>query len=354
MKQRIAYFDLLKGIAIFLVVMGHALTMCIRQIDAAFLFKIIGEVHMPVFFFISGFLTYKTASGQDFMPPKLKKRFVQLIIPFLVVSALWIWYFPHSHLMSPISSCLQDMYCSYWKDGYWFTLCLFELFVIYLPLSKILSRLKTLWQQVAASVAVYAALIALAQFVSFPDENLDIAGIGLLTRFFPIFMAGVFANRYKEAYQRICADSRWFTAAAILFILTWYSAVYSWELPFLPSWSQYIASPIEHFSLIIIAVAAISPWSAKQFAADSHPSAVARYFDYLGKESLSIYLLHYFFLFPLTPLQEPLKMIGLPLVPLTLISAAIAFAVIAVTLFVAYLISKSKLLSLLLIGKNQF
>ena len=75
MKQRIEYFDLLKGIAIFLVVMGHALTMCIRGIDAAFLFKLIGQVHMPIFFFISGFLTYK----DTFAPPALKKRFLQLI-----------------------------------------------------------------------------------------------------------------------------------------------------------------------------------------------------------------------------------------------------------------------------------
>ena len=124
MKQRIEYFDLLKGIAIFLVVMGHALTMCIRGIDAAFLFKLIGQVHMPIFFFISGFLTYK----DTFAPPALKKRFLQLIIPFFVVSALWIWYFPHSSLGSPMSSSLTGMYCSYWKDGYWFTLCLFELF----------------------------------------------------------------------------------------------------------------------------------------------------------------------------------------------------------------------------------
>ena len=58
-KQRIEYFDLLKGIAIFMVVMGHALTMCVRGLDAAFLFKLIGQVHMPVFFFISGYLTYK-------------------------------------------------------------------------------------------------------------------------------------------------------------------------------------------------------------------------------------------------------------------------------------------------------
>ena len=42
-NHRIEYFDLLKGIAIFLVVMGHVLTMCIRKNDAAFLFKLIAE-----------------------------------------------------------------------------------------------------------------------------------------------------------------------------------------------------------------------------------------------------------------------------------------------------------------------
>ena len=47
MKERILYFDLLKGTAIFLVVMGHALTMCIRDIDAAPLFKIVSQVHSP-------------------------------------------------------------------------------------------------------------------------------------------------------------------------------------------------------------------------------------------------------------------------------------------------------------------
>ena len=74
-NQRIEYFDLLKGIAIFLVVMGHVLTMCIRKIDAAFLFKLIAETHMPIFFFISGYLTYKCTAGSSFAAPKLKKRF---------------------------------------------------------------------------------------------------------------------------------------------------------------------------------------------------------------------------------------------------------------------------------------
>ena len=61
--KRVDTFDLLKGIAIFLVVMGHVLTMCIRDIDSSVAFKLIGEVHMPVFFFISGYFTYKTFWG---------------------------------------------------------------------------------------------------------------------------------------------------------------------------------------------------------------------------------------------------------------------------------------------------
>ena len=68
-KQRIEYFDLLKGIAIFMVVMGHALTMCVRLLDSSFLFKLIGQVHMPVFFFISGYLTYKANADKQFITP---------------------------------------------------------------------------------------------------------------------------------------------------------------------------------------------------------------------------------------------------------------------------------------------
>lgn len=373
MKQRIEYFDLLKGIAIFLVVMGHALTMCIRGIDAAFLFKLIGQVHMPIFFFISGFLTYK----DTFAPPALKKRFLQLIIPFFVVSALWIWYFPHSSLGSPMSSSLTGLYCSYWKDGYWFTLCLFELFLLYLPLSAVLRRCKQFWQQIAVVTLTYCILLVAAYISSSEHDNFDIAGLGLLSFFFPIFMAGIFAKKYSAHYHTVTSSGAWFSIAAIVFALTFYSIVYPWDVSFLPAWFKAVTRPLMHFSVVIIAVTAIEPWSKREFCRSTQekrvfsqtgsapttakfedhvpptkPSAIARYFKYFGTESLSIYLLHYFFLFPLTPLQEPLKVIGLQFVPLAAIAAFVAFIVIAVTLFVSSIISHSPLLSLLLLGKT--
>ena len=54
MTKRLGYFDIIKGVAIFFVVMGHVITMCIRDIDNAFIFKLIAQTHMPLFFFVSG------------------------------------------------------------------------------------------------------------------------------------------------------------------------------------------------------------------------------------------------------------------------------------------------------------
>ena len=70
MKQRIEYFDVLKGIAIFMVVMGHVITYGVCQIDGSLVFRIIGSVHMPLFFFISGYFTI-VRKGKDLAMPRL-------------------------------------------------------------------------------------------------------------------------------------------------------------------------------------------------------------------------------------------------------------------------------------------
>lgn len=110
--------DLLKGIAIFMVVMGHVLTMCIRDIDAATLFKIIGEVHMPIFFFISGWFTYKTTEDGRIRRPNLRQRAMQLIVPMVIVSSLWVLYFPTSGLKSPLPTGFDGLWLGEFKNGY--------------------------------------------------------------------------------------------------------------------------------------------------------------------------------------------------------------------------------------------
>lgn len=344
-KQRIKYFDLLKGVAIFLVVMGHSLTMCVREIDSAVLFKLIGEIHMPLFFFISGYLTYKVA----FKHPNLTKRFKQLIIPFIVVSSLWVWYFPHSGLKSPLTSTFYGLYTDGWKNGYWFTLCLFEIFLIYACIAPFLKKFDSAIAQIGICTSTYLALAIITVFA--PEPINSIIGLQLLTSFLPVFLIGVLAHKYKDFYESITNGNYWFIIGILLFVFSWYYLSYSWEFPTLPEWSKFIARPIEHIGLVIVAVTLIIPWSNKEYDTSSKPSYIARYFNYLGQESLGIYLLHYFFLFPMTALQTPMRELNLSITPLFVFSATVAFCVIAITLFVNYVIKRNSFLSTLLIGK---
>lgn len=356
-KRRIPYFDLIKGVAIFMVVMGHALTMCIRGIDSAFVFKLIAQVHMPLFFFVSGYFTFKATKAGGWAAPNLKKRFMQLMVPFVTMSALWTLYFPHSGLQSPLATNLHDLYQSYWKSGYWFTLCLFELMLIYWPLSRLLSRLHRVWQQVAAMLVVYGVLIALSVTLADEDANVDWAGFGLLAQFYPVFMIGAMAHRRHEGFERLRSRQWCVTASVVGFGALWYALVYPWDMP----WGEctaavtaikFAAMPVMHFALVVVALALVEPWSARQYAPGVRPNAATRFFHLLGNESLGIYLCHYFFLFPLTALQEPMRQLGLQAVPLTVVAAAVALAVTAATLLAIAVIKRSRLLAFLLIGQS--
>lgn len=350
-KKRIVYFDLLKGTAIFLVVMGHVLTMCIRGVDAAFLFKFIGQVHMPVFFFISGYMTYKATETGGWTRPNLGKRFLQLIVPFVVMSALWVWYFPHSHLESPLHDNLPDLYQSYWKDGYWFTLCLMQMCIVYWPLSVVMSRIKRLCTQLAIIVVFYAGLVALSINFANEEANIDPAGVGLLARFFPVFMMGVLAHHYRESFYRLWHCELYRFVALVLGAVTFYAVVYPWDMPWLPAWAEFVTIPLFHLCLMVVALSLIEPWSNREYGDSCCPSIVARFFNYIGNESLGLYLCHYFFLFPLTMLRQPVIDMGLATLPLVVISAIVALCIVGITLLAMRLIKCSNILSFLMLGK---
>lgn len=350
-SQRLHYYDMLKGIAIFMVVAGHILTMCIREIDRAAIFKFIGEIHMPLFFFISGVMSLKLTQGGDIMRPDLAKRALQLLVPMVVVSSIWIYYFPHSGLQSPLESTWSGLWHDQWKNGYWFTLCLFEIIAIYGALTGIMQRCRVLWQEIAVTVIVWAVLGILC-YVVLPQDTVDILGLGLTMQFFPAFMAGVIARRHADGFNRLVASSGVVTASlliggALLYFISW-----PWEFgnphPIVVS----AARSLFHIALAITAIAVVKPWSVEAYSQE-HPDGRpwARMWSYLGTHSLEIYLLHYFFLFPMGWMRVTLAEMNLAFVPLLAVASAGAAAVIAVTLGLNYIISKSKILSLLLTGR---
>ena len=78
-EKRLVYLDALKGILMVLVILGHVIQSSISDYQHNVLFRLIYSFHMPLFFLISGYLTYKGKYDGKLVP----KRFVQCIIPFI-------------------------------------------------------------------------------------------------------------------------------------------------------------------------------------------------------------------------------------------------------------------------------
>lgn len=80
-KNRIAWIDLAKGIAMFLVIIGHTVH---YGNSGPWITSAIYSFHMPLFFILSG-LTFRPSSSDKEVIVKAKKVFLALIVPAILV-----------------------------------------------------------------------------------------------------------------------------------------------------------------------------------------------------------------------------------------------------------------------------
>ncbi|MDR1820051.1 MAG: acyltransferase family protein [Methanobrevibacter sp.] len=168
-KPRINRFDNLKGLAIVLVVMGHLVELFAGLSYYSVFKHMIYIFHMPVFFFVSGYL-----SKVDKNLPK--KAFRGLFIPYLIFNFLWIVFamivlgkgFPKFPFFIP-------------ETGLWFLLSLFIMRTI-LP---VLDKIKH----------VFLISIVLALFVGILNLPENFLAISRTLCFLPGFILGYY---FKE------------------------------------------------------------------------------------------------------------------------------------------------------------
>jgi len=82
-RKRLDYLDVAKGIAIFLVVMGHAAL----AFDTPYWRRAIYSFHMPLFFLVSGVVIGRAKDGWG---PFLKKNVLTLLVPYLIWSLVFL------------------------------------------------------------------------------------------------------------------------------------------------------------------------------------------------------------------------------------------------------------------------
>ncbi len=353
-KPRLHHFDVLKGIAIFMVVMGHVITMCIRDLDRATLFKFIGEIHMPLFFFISGWFTFGLTKDGKLRVPRLGARAKQLLVPMVVVSSLWIWYFPHSGLQSPLVSTFGGLWTDSWKNGYWFTPVLFVMIAYFALLRPVFERARTVGSSLAALLASWAVLVAIYFWLS-SSEWFNILSLQQITSYWPAFMIGFIASRFRDGFDSLTRNGWCNGAAIVIGAFALYFTCWWWEFcdEDTAVTLLLISRPLLHICLAVVAIAIFRPAVDAAYAAaapGAKPARWVRVWTYLGVNSLGIYLLHYFFLFPLGCWHDAMEAVNVGFVPLLAVSAACAIVIVAVTLGFMRIIATSAPLNFLLTG----
>ena len=134
-KERIKWVDIAKGIGIVCVVMGHIFS---AQMPAH---KIIFLFHMPLFFFVSGFLYKEQPDNKAYIVKKAKNLLIPYFSVFALVFPVLIFtYMPEGYTLDMIAwDTLYYVLGGHYLRGLvydifiamWFLTCLFLVQVIY-------------------------------------------------------------------------------------------------------------------------------------------------------------------------------------------------------------------------------
>lgn len=197
--------DALKGIAIFLVVLGHSIILYPVDLHqngiCEFIFRWLSSVHMPLFFVISGFCFSYQGGYRKYIWKKVKR----LLVPYLVFNALDVvprYLFP-SLVNRPrgIGESVQKIIF----DGgeYWFLYVLFIIFLIYPLIDKL-----------TANSMLFAAALPALLLLHYAGPSIPVFKLNAVVQYLFYFMIGVLVKRcFGAAIFELELDKRKLAAA---------------------------------------------------------------------------------------------------------------------------------------------
>ncbi len=336
-KARIKYIDAIRAFAILMVVMEHVMNMGFGIVDMP-INTIFFTFRMPLFFFISGFIAYKSKdkwSQVFYKNLMLKKARIQLI-PCVVFFFLYNIVFGNNPL---------EEFLVYGFGSYWFTFVLFEMFIVYFTISLIGSIYNK--DEIVNYVLIF---ISIACFLVFPLLHEDtrftnISCIKLLN--FPFFIFGILSKKHENIFFKLIEKNSFRTVIIvgyIFFLLLNFNdriEEYNHLLYAAVHWVF-----VRIFGLLFIF---ISFWYYREVF--NRETVFNKIFLFVGRRTLDIYLLHFF----LIPSVDNILSLNTPyaFTIQLLIGLILSIIIICICLILSNLIRTSDTLAYWLFGAKK-
>lgn len=343
-KVRLDYLDCLRGTSMILVVFYHILFLCVHLPDKECVIDpLFSSFRMPLFFFVSGYFAYKPINSwtNSYARDILKRKFQAQIIGTIFFSSI---FFLLINDPDPLRAFKLDV------GGYWFTLTLFRIFLLYAIISLALRKSST---KIRDLVLLVVSIIGAVLFITKPINNVFFTILGYNTLYFlQFFFLGACLKKYGDSFFKPIISNAGLITITLGFIFS-NICIYHFEDLIKDKAGLYSFLVLRdeiarYFGLLLV---------FSLFFINKHKfsgsSKFIKSLRFIGRRTLDIYFIHFFFLPDLSFLKPFL--LGEPnsIASQVLVGVIYTAVVISLSLGVSYILRLSPSLSQWLFGVKK-
>lgn len=309
-SSRDLFLDCLKGFAIATVVLGHTFQGTTPDFDHYLPFRIVYSFHMPMFMFVSGMTASLSVSRRlnselnfSSYGYEIRSKALRLLLPF-VTWAVIQYFMIRPAGYGPATWLLHVL--QFPDNGLWFLLALFQcsclMILVSIAVQCVSSRLPNRQPAETGNLTVlYITLIVVGLLANVLMRSIPLSGTYLPKPYFIYFLAGVVFHILRPA--GLPKTARWIPYV-IFFALA-------------PFWYRTETSPVALLfqnprladSVYRYLVAFAGTLAFIDFArvfVDNAADLLTRAAAFVGKRSLDIYAIHFYFLAYFPPVIAPI------------------------------------------------
>lgn len=295
-KEKFDYIDVTRGVCMLLVVYGHILFFGYNEngsyMDATFIANVFNCIRMPMFFFISGFLSYSLTLNIPVLKRRVGNRIFKQLWPTLVLMVTYSFFVQYMNGEELSFRMLGKLVSSDLKGGYWFTISMVEIYLSFAILAFLIIHrgLSKKWYLYGF---IFSMLFRFSFYVfsknpvynEYLSDLFNFLSLYKSIYYAPFFYMGVVWRVYNQKMGSLISHiSRWWIPLiCILYVII---VMYINE--------RKLSSLEAVWGLVALPVAFGCVYSFRDQISSRNP--ICKMIIYVGKRTLPVYLFHYFFI----------------------------------------------------------
>lgn len=288
-KERNQYVDILRGIAMLLVVLGHTMTGSTKDSENSVLFNIVWSLQMPLFILISGYVSrYSRAlkTTSDFLN-YIKRRTTSYIIPWAVWS-----FFIRGFIFKQKSFFNIKWLLWHMDSGYWFLITIWTISIIFGISLFLTEKIFKNNKFKLISVFVFYCMGMGALLLIGRLAGMNFFAVKLTLYYMPFYFAGYLYGKYYDKLLSLKRFNLIYDIAVAACFAVWIYAVINFNLYNMSDTGFKIIFRAGISVAGCVAVSGLLKGIVRMKPLSKIMGGVAR----TGQNSMAVYLVHYLLL----------------------------------------------------------